>query len=582
MTSPSNIQANQCLTHFAEFVCRIHFTWIWVSLTSLCLTSVSLAETHLFQSQTEFESFAMSQGGLQTGVETFAGKRIDPGNLVVFIDDPLEPDVGNITFDGQGYPDGLSVPNLRIQSNLGPNPQAATENPRGSSGLAVDAIEPNNVSAAWFPASLDLIFTDPQQRGAGFWFTSRGFQPWPDTTDFSFAIFDQAGDELARSTVADVVVEDGSFFGVWSDEAIGRINLFDLNNTTVDFGAEAVSNVEMWSVSSVQDDTILYDTVSEGQYPDQVLLIEQVSDILAQPFAVGKQVTTLEVTLPIFRDTAPTGTPSGEINIEVWSDVDGRPDSLYASVGTVELEALPPVGSRDDLLSLVDRRDFATLVAEVDGLQIGSIYHLVVDPAEATVGSNQRYGIGTFQPSDHTNDSPRLLLGSGKGAWEVGSGPASYLHMTINALAAILGDFDGSRVLDAADIDLLSEQIRNSSNDRDFDLNDDGSLTDVDRQIWIELLAGTILGDADLDGTVNFSDFLALSAGFGKPGGWTDGDVDGNGQVEFPDFLALSANFGQSSAVLATVPEPASIWLLNVAALAVVMRRGLRLGKRMV
>lgn len=71
-------------------------------------------------------------------------------------------------------------------------------------------------------------------------------------------------------------------------------------------------------------------------------------------------------------------------------------------------------------------------------------------------------------------------------------------------------------------------------------------------------LANTLIGDTNLDGTVTFSDFLALSAGFGNAGGWAEGDFDGNGQVEFPDFLALSGNFGQTSVAAASVPEPSA------------------------
>ena len=55
-------------------------------------------------------------------------------------------------------------------------------------------------------------------------------------------------------------------------------------------------------------------------------------------------------------------------------------------------------------------------------------------------------------------------------------------------------------------------------------------------------------GDANQDGAVDFTDFLALSANFGKKADavWADGDFDGNGNVEFADFLVLSENFSVS------------------------------------
>ena len=54
-------------------------------------------------------------------------------------------------------------------------------------------------------------------------------------------------------------------------------------------------------------------------------------------------------------------------------------------------------------------------------------------------------------------------------------------------------------------------------------------------------------GDTNLDGEVDFADFLVLSNNFGKTvdAVWADGDFDGDGKVEFADFLILSGNFKQ-------------------------------------
>ena len=76
-------------------------------------------------------------------------------------------------------------------------------------------------------------------------------------------------------------------------------------------------------------------------------------------------------------------------------------------------------------------------------------------------------------------------------------------------------------------------------------------------------------GDANLDGEVNFADFLTLSEHFGEGSshdrrGWDEGDFDGNGEVDFPDFLILSENFGAVAAAnpsAAAVPEPTAVSL---------------------
>jgi len=123
------------------------------------------------------------------------------------------------------------------------------------------------------------------------------------------------------------------------------------------------------------------------------------------------------------------------------------------------------------------------------------------------------------------------------------------------------GDFDGDQLLTAADIDLLTAGIEGT--DKRFDLNGDGSVTADDRRLWVEEIKGTFFGDAQLNGDVQFGDFVILAQNFAKSGGWGQGDFDGSGQVQFEDFVLLAQNFGKVSAQAASaVPEPtAGLWL---------------------
>ena len=78
-------------------------------------------------------------------------------------------------------------------------------------------------------------------------------------------------------------------------------------------------------------------------------------------------------------------------------------------------------------------------------------------------------------------------------------------------VAPVNGDFDDNGVIGSSDIDELTSVIRRGSYDVDFDLNGDGELSGSDLSTLVNGFAVTSFGDADLDGKVGFSDFIALS-----------------------------------------------------------------------
>jgi hypothetical protein len=65
----------------------------------------------------------------------------------------------------------------------------------------------------------------------------------------------------------------------------------------------------------------------------------------------------------------------------------------------------------------------------------------------------------------------------------------------------------------------------------------------------------TKFGDSDLDGAVDFTDFLRLEAGFNKPGHWAQGDFNYDGFVNHADFRLLYQQFGQT---IGQPPAPVS------------------------
>ncbi len=99
----------------------------------------------------------------------------------------------------------------------------------------------------------------------------------------------------------------------------------------------------------------------------------------------------------------------------------------------------------------------------------------------------------------------------------------------------------------------------------------------------------TLLGDANLDGSVNGSDFSILAANFGSGAtNWDQGNFLFTSSVNGSDFSALAANFGQgdsgadvqaldqfaiANGLTADVPEPISLGILATGGFILVCRR---------
>lgn len=139
-------------------------------------------------------------------------------------------------------------------------------------------------------------------------------------------------------------------------------------------------------------------------------------------------------------------------------------------------------------------------------------------------------------------------------------------------LSGLIGDVNGSGAVDVRDIASICDGVGTS--DVRYEFTDDEIVTVEDALAFVEARLGTVAGDANLDGFVNFDDFLLLSANFGRDfRDWQRGDFDCDERVDFPDFLILSENFGAetmaSSMFSSTtaVPEPTSCLPTYVAAI---------------
>jgi hypothetical protein len=93
------------------------------------------------------------------------------------------------------------------------------------------------------------------------------------------------------------------------------------------------------------------------------------------------------------------------------------------------------------------------------------------------------------------------------------------------------------------------------------------------------LIKYTWYGDADLNGEVNYDDYLQWEGGLGGSGtGWLYGDFDYSGEVNYDDYLMWEGALGGQTGILSeglrtAVPEPGTMLLLGAGAGLALLRR---------
>ena len=147
------------------------------------------------------------------------------------------------------------------------------------------------------------------------------------------------------------------------------------------------------------------------------------------------------------------------------------------------------------------------------------------------------------------------------------------------------GDFNANGVLDGDDIEALSAAVRDGATDSQWDVDGNSLVNNDDRLFWVNDLKMTYLGDSNLDGEFNSSDFVAVFAkgqyedAIPNNSTWSDGDWNGDSDFDSSDFVAAFAAGGYEKGArvpaAALVPEPASATglLLGIIGLLLSSRR---------
>jgi hypothetical protein len=160
--------------------------------------------------------------------------------------------------------------------------------------------------------------------------------------------------------------------------------------------------------------------------------------------------------------------------------------------------------------------------------------------------------------------------------WQVvatnGSNPGANDFEFIAKSAGTDGDFNGDGDLSAADIDALTIEVNAGTNNATYDVTGDALVNQDDRTRWVDVLKKTYIGDANLDGEFNSTDFVQVfQAGEYEDttaGNSTWGEGDWNGDLDFnsSDFVAAfqAGGYEKGPRPAVAVPEPACLALMMI------------------
>lgn len=249
------------------------------------------------------------------------------------------------------------------------------------------------------------------------------------------------------------------------------------------------------------------------------------------------------------------------------SDLDGsNEETVTRRVSFPETSAVSPATNQ---LFWVDSGRGQVMSSDLDGNNIrmlarpgSDIRGIAYDPINAWVYWTDRTGSISRISSDGENEE----------VFVAGLGSPRRLAL----LQDRFGDFDGNYLLDALDIDKLTESVANGEYSAALDLNNDKVAYHADRTFWVERILRTNFGDANLDREFNSSDLVAVfEAGEYEDGvegnsGWAEGDWNGDTEFSSADLVTAfqvgSYEQGPLTAV-AAVPEPSGLAMLSFACL---------------
>ena len=183
-------------------------------------------------------------------------------------------------------------------------------------------------------------------------------------------------------------------------------------------------------------------------------------------------------------------------------------------------------------------------------------YHVSTGGSEYTFGPKH-------VPEDGMTDESFLHLGFDIDYGGIANGNIDMIR--VEPVAFVRGDFTLDEIVNAADIDRLSNAIATNYQNVGFDLNGDSEITKSDRTVLIQDILNTYFGDSNLDGEFNSADLVNIFAAgeyedaIEGNSTWSTGDWSGNGEFDSADLVLAFQDGGYELGpreAVRSVPEP--------------------------